>query len=554
MLRNLKIENIAVIESAEIAFEDGLNIMTGETGAGKSIVIDAISAILGERTSKELVRTGSDKASVTALFEVQPEAFAALMDELGLDEPEDGQLLIRRTISADGKNACRVNGCPVTVGMLRTLGRELVNIHGQHDSQKLLNPKTHLAYLDALLHDEKELADYRAAFDAWKAVCREIRSLQTDDAEKQRKLDLLNYQIGEIEAAELTEGEMDELKKSRAFYRNSEKILSSLAAAQGLLNGGDELPGALVEVRSAADELDAAAAYYEEIEPTAQQLRELSYQLDDVSETVRDLLESMDYDPQLAQQVEDRLDALNRLSRKYGADEAAMLAFCEDCRKQRDAILFSDERLQELTEREKACYQAVRQAADQLSGLRREGGKLFAKRVCEELSFLDMPNVTFTVEQTDCELNETGCDAVEFLISANLGETPKPLAKIASGGELSRIMLAIKTVLSDSDAVGTLIFDEIDTGVSGHAAVKLGRKLHEAAQGRQVICVTHLAQIAARADHHFGIAKSTANGKTYTRISLLDWEQRKRELARILGGEAVTQAQLDLAQELLTNT
>ena len=553
MLRNLKIENIAVIESADIAFEDGLNIMTGETGAGKSIVIDAISAILGERTSKELVRTGCDKASVTALFEELPKTMHPLLEELGLDEAEDDQLLIRRTISADGKNVCRVNGCPVTVGMLKSLGRELVNIHGQHDSQKLLNPQTHIAYLDTLIGAEDKLAAYRSAFEEWKAIRRDIRALQTDESEKQRRIDLLDYQINEIEAAELSVGEMDELKKSRSFYRNSEKIMASLAAAHGLLSGGDETPGALVEVRSAAEELDAAAGYYDEIEPAAQQLRDLSYQLDDVSETVRGLLDGMDYDPKEAQQVEDRLDYLNKLSRKYGADEEAILQFCEACKKEREEILFSDERLLELTERERKLFDAVKQAAAEISKLRQSGGKLFSERVCAELSFLDMPNVTFLVQQSECELNENGCDSVEFLISPNLGEAPKPLAKIASGGELSRIMLAIKNVLSDKDAVGTLIFDEIDTGVSGHAAVKLGRKLHEAAKGRQVICVTHLAQIAAKADHHFGITKTTANGKTYTDIRLLDWEERKRELARILGGEAVTQAQLDLAQELLTN-
>ncbi|MBQ9552874.1 MAG: DNA repair protein RecN [Clostridia bacterium] len=553
MLRNLKIENIAVIESADIAFEDGLNIMTGETGAGKSIVIDAISAILGERTSKELVRTGCDKASVTALFEELPKTMHPLLEELGLDEAEDDQLLIRRTISADGKNVCRVNGCPVTVGMLKSLGRELVNIHGQHDSQKLLNPQTHIAYLDTLIGAEDKLAAYRSAFEEWKAIKREIRALQTDESEKQRRIDLLDYQINEIEAAELSIGEMDELKKSRSFYRNSEKIMASLAAAHGLLSGGDETPGALVEVRSAADELDAAAGYYDEIEPAAQQLRDLSYQLDDVSETVRGLLDDMDYDPKEAQQVEDRLDYLNKLSRKYGADEEAILQFCEACKKEREEILFSDERLVELTEREKKLFDAVKQAAAEISKLRQSGGELFSEQVCAELSFLDMPNVTFEVQQIECELNENGCDSVEFLISPNLGEAPKPLAKIASGGELSRIMLAIKNVLSDKDAVGTLIFDEIDTGVSGHAAVKLGRKLHEAAKGRQVICVTHLAQIAAKADHHFGITKTTANGKTYTDIRLLDWEERKRELARILSGEAVTQAQLDLAHELLTN-
>ena len=553
MLRNLKIENIAVIESADIAFEDGLNIMTGETGAGKSIVIDAISAILGERTSKELVRTGCDMASVTALFEELPKTMHPLLEELGLDEAEDDQLLIRRTISADGKNVCRVNGCPVTVGMLKSLGRELVNIHGQHDSQKLLNPQTHIAYLDTLIGAEDKLTAYRSAFEEWKAIKREIRALQTDESEKQRRIDLLDYQINEIEAAELSVGEMDELKKSRSFYRNSEKIMASLAAAHGLLSGGDETPGALVEVRSAAEELDAAAGYYDEIEPAAQQLRDLSYQLDDVSETVRGLLDGMDYDPKEAQQVEDRLDYLNKLSRKYGADEEAILQFCEACKKEREEILFSDERLLELTERERKLFDAVKQAAAEISKQRQSGGKLFSERVCAELSFLDMPNVTFEVQQIECELNENGCDSVEFLISPNLGEAPKPLAKIASGGELSRIMLAIKSVLSDKDEVGTLIFDEIDTGVSGHAAVKLGRKLHEAAKGRQVICVTHLAQIAAKADHHFGITKTTANGKTYTDIRLLDWEERKRELARILGGEAVTQAQLDLAQELLTN-
>ncbi len=553
MLRNLTIENIAVIESADIAFDDGLNVMTGETGAGKSIVIDSINAILGERTSKELVRTGCAKASVTALFEEQREVLLPLFEQLGLDEPEDSELLIRRTISADGKNVCRINAQPATVGMLRTLGRELVNIHGQHDSQNLLNPQTHIFYLDSLAKLDEKLKTYRAVFEQRNQIRREIRSLQTDGEEKQRRLDLLDFQIREIEAAELTEGEMDELKKSRLFFRNSEKILSALSSAHGLLSGGEESPGALVEVRSCADELESAAEYYEEVEPVSQQLRELSYQLDDVSESVRSLLDDLDYDPRQAQAVEDRLDYLNKLSRKYGATEADMLRYCEECRAEKERISFSEEHLLALNEEEQKLEKKAKELAAELSNLRREAGDRFSRRVCEELRFLDMPNVTFAAEQTECELNENGMDTVEFLISANLGESPKPLAKIASGGELSRIMLSIKNVLSDRDGVGTLIFDEIDTGVSGHAAVKLGQKLHEAAQGRQVICVTHLAQIASQADHHFRIRKTTANGKTYTDIQPLDWEGRKRELARILGGEAITQAQLDLAQELLTN-
>ncbi|HBL40152.1 MAG TPA: DNA repair protein RecN, partial [Ruminococcaceae bacterium] len=502
---------------------------------------------------KELVRTGCGKASVSALFEVQREALLPVFEKLGLDELEDDELLIRRTISVDGKNACRINAQPATVGMLRTLGRELVNIHGQHDSQRLLNAESHILYLDSLAKSDGKIAAYREAFEQWNRVRREIRSLQTDGEEKQRKIDLLDFQMQEIESAQLTIGEMDELKKSRTFFRNSEKIISALSAAHALLNGGEELPGALVEVKSGADELDSVSDYYADITPVAQQLREISYQLDDVCESVRNLSDDLDYDPQHAQAVEDRLDYLNRLSRKYGATEEDMLRFYEECRAEKEKIEFSDEHLLALSEEEKKLAKYVKILARELSALRREAGAVFSQRVCEELRFLDMPNVTFVVEQNECELNENGMDAVEFLISANLGENPKPLAKIASGGELSRIMLSIKNVLSDKDGVGTLIFDEIDTGVSGHAAVKLGRKLYEVAQGRQVICVTHLAQIASQANHHFCIRKSTSNGQTYTDIQPLDWDGRKRELARILGGETITQAQLDLAQELLTN-
>lgn len=553
MLQNLKIENVAIIESADIFFENGLNIMTGETGAGKSIIIDSINAVLGERTSRELVRTGCNKASVTALFKTENKSVSVFLDECGIEAESDGSLLISRSISADGKNVCRINGSPVTVGMLKSLGRELINIHGQHDSQLLLNPESHCSFIDRMAGNENLLEEYKVAYDKLNVLKREIASLITDDEEKNRKIELLTYQIDEIENAQLTVGEMDELKAVRTLHRNSEKIITAVNAAYSLLNGFDEAQGAVQQVKMSCSQLDGVSQYYKPLEETADKLREFYYQLEDVQASLASTVDDLEYDPQYAQAVEDRLDYLNRLSRKYGATEADMLEFCEKCKAERKEIEFSDERLLQLKSEENSQKQIVISLARELTERRITTGKSFSAKVMTELEFLDMPNVIFETDRKEIAPAENGADEIEFLISPNLGENPKPLAKIASGGELSRIMLAIKNVLSDKDNIETLIFDEIDTGVSGRAASKLGKKLYEVSAGRQVICVTHLAQIAAQADYHFEISKSSKDGKTYTSVTPLDREGRKYELARIIGGgESVTQTQLDMAEEMLT--
>ncbi len=553
MLQNLKIENVAIIESADIFFENGLNIMTGETGAGKSIIIDSINAVLGERTSRELVRTGSSKANVTALFKADSDSIKALLEESGIDAEEDGSLLVSRSISADGKNVCRINGVPATVGMLKTLGRELINIHGQHDSQLLLNPESHCSFIDKMAGNEQLLDEYINAYNKLVCLRKEISSLVTDDEEKNRKIELLTYQIDEIENAQLTVGEMDELKAARTLHRNSEKIIAAVNGAYSLLNGYDESAGAAQQVKMSCNQLDGVSEYYPVLEENADKLREIYYLFEEIQDSLSSTLDELEYDPQYAQAVEDRLDYLNRLSRKYGATEEDMLAFCDKCKAERKEIEFSDERLIELKDEENRQNKLVYSLAAQLTESRVKTGEEFSQMVMSELEFLDMPNVVFAVDRKEIQPGENGADEIEFLISPNLGENPKPLAKIASGGELSRIMLAIKNVLSDKDNIDTLIFDEIDTGVSGRAASKLGKKLYEVSAGRQVICVTHLAQIAAQADYHFEISKSSRDGKTYTSVTPLDRDGRKNELARIIGGgDTVTQTQLDMAEEMLT--
>ena len=553
MLQNLKIENVAIIESADIYFNSGLNIMTGETGAGKSIIIDSINAVLGERTSRELVRTGTQKAAVTAVFKSANDKINGLLEELGVDAEDDGTLIIRRSITADGKNACRVNGTPVTVGMLKSLGRELINIHGQHDSQRLLDPESHCSFVDEMAGNGDLLEEYRKYFYSLCDVRREISSIVTNEEEKARRIELLTYQITEIENAQLTVGEMEELRSTKLFYRNIEKIISAVNDAYSLINGADDVAGALQEVKMAAKRLDDMSEFSVAVGENARLLHDISYQLEDMEGRLRSSMDELEYDPEYYSQVEARLDYLNKLSRKYGSTEEEMLSFCERCIKEKEAIEFSDEKVAELKRNEVELNAKVSELAQQLTDIRVSVGEEFAASVKSELAFLDMPNVVFIVERKPTSFNENGADEIEFLISPNAGENPKPLAKIASGGELSRIMLSIKNVLSDKDSIGTLIFDEIDTGVSGRAAIKLGKKLKEVSVGRQVICVTHLAQIASQADHHFSISKSTANEKTYTSVKPLDREGRKYELARIIGGEDVTQTQLDMAEEMLTN-
>lgn len=552
MLTSLQIENIAVIEKAEITFDKGLNILTGETGAGKSIIIDSINAVLGERTTRELVRTGAPFAKVSALFFGLSHAAEQVLKSLDLEPEEDGSLLIQRSISSDGRSACRINGQTATVSMLRQLGGELINIHGQHDSQSLLSSEKHIGFIDALAQDEALLEEYHGLYAAYVKIRRALNELQMDEEEKLRKIDLLRFQIDELEAANLQIGERETLTQERTRCLNAEKILQSLRLAYDAINGTEETAGASQLLTDAAAGLQDAAHYYGAIESTAQEMLDLSYNLESYADEIRNAFDTLSYDPGDLEQIEERLDLLYKLSRKYGETEEEMLAYLEKARAELDEITFSEERVQKLDEERREIVRKIKALAATLSDVRRQAGERFARQVEAELSYLDMPHVRFIVHHEQVKPGPNGADEIEFLISANPGEPPRPLAKIASGGELSRIMLAIKNVLSGSDEIGTLIFDEIDTGVSGRAAQKIALKLKQVSAGRQVICVTHLAQIAAQADCHLLIQKTVRDDQTYTQVDALDFEGRKREIARIMGGmDEITPLQLQSAEELL---
>ena len=552
MLQELTIENIAVIRHARLeGIPSGFVVMTGETGAGKSIVIDAINAVLGERTSRDLIRTGADSARVTALFsETGPDA-DELLEALDLPAEENGDLLLSRAISNAGKNSCRVNGVPVTVATLRQLGNALVNIHGQHDSQALLDPARHVGFIDAMAENASLREEYRGAYLSLRALQKEQASLQLDETEKARRLDMLRHQIAELEQAEIIPGERASLLEKQALMRNSEKIMEALQAAEGALSGGEEFTGAAAMAFDAAGALERAGELYPAAQALAETVRSAAYELDECAGELRGLLEGAAFDPSQAEGVERRLDVYYRLSRKYGQEEADMLAFLEKARAEEASITQSDERILELEGEIEAQKAAVIQLAKALSKSRRETGEFFTRAVKDELVDLDMPQVKFEIHSEKIPLTEEGGEHMEFLISANPGESPRPLARIASGGELSRVMLAIKAVLAAKDPVGTLIFDEIDAGVSGRAAQKIGKKLRRVAGGRQVVCVTHLAQIAALADCHLLIEKQTDGSATETQIRPLDRPGRVNELARIMGGEGITAAQLAAAWEML---
>lgn len=552
MLTSLQIENIAVIEKAEITFDKGLNVLTGETGAGKSIIIDSINAVLGERTTRELVRTGAPFAKVSALFFGLSHAAEQVLKSLDLEPEEDGSLLIQRSISSDGRSACRINGQTATVSMLRQLGGELINIHGQHDSQSLLSSEKHIGFIDALAQDEALLVEYRGLYAAYVKIRRALNELQMDEEEKLRKIDLLRFQIDELEAANLQIGERETLTQERTRCLNAEKILQSLRRAYDAINGTEETAGASQLLTDAAAGLQDAAHYYGAIESTAQEMLDLSYNLESYADEIRNAFDTLSYDPGDLEQIEERLDLLYKLSRKYGETEEEMLVYLEKARAELDEITFSEERVQKLDEERRETVRKIKALAVTLSNVRRQAGERFVRQVEAELSYLDMPHVRFIVHHEQVKPGPNGADEIEFLISANPGEPPRPLAKIASGGELSRIMLAIKNVLSGSDEIGTLIFDEIDTGVSGRAAQKIALKLKQVSAGRQVICVTHLAQIAAQADCHLLIQKTVRDDQTYTQVDALDFEGRKREIARIMGGmDEITPLQLQSAEELL---
>ena len=553
MLSLLHIENIALIQSADIRFEPGYNVLTGETGAGKSIIIDSIGAVLGERTSRELIRTGAKSALVTAVFTQVPPL--PWLEENGI-ALHDGEVLLQREIQGDGRNVCRVDGRLVTVAQLRELGRQLLNIHGQHDGQQLLDPASHLGYLDRCGGHTELLEHYRTSYQAWNGLRKQIAALEMDEAERSRRVDTLNFQIRELERAQLRAGEDEELDQRRTLLRSAGKLMDALQAAEYALCGDDEGGGVCSLLADAEGELDSVSQFSTPLEELARQVSELRSAADDAADTLRDLTREMEFSPGELDEVESRLDVLYRLKKKYGATVEEMLQYLDRCRRELDEIQYADDTIARLTkELDKARKEADR-AAQALSQQRRKAAEKLEKRVQEELRQLDMPKVRFQVEFAPIDnqwgLDETGMDQVQFLMSANVGEALKPIQKVASGGELARIMLALKNVLAQDDEIGTLVFDEVDTGVSGRAAQKVAEKMAQVARHKQVLCVTHLPQLAAMADTHFSVSKGEREGRTYTNLERLDRKQRREELARLIGGAAVTPALLESAEELLS--
>lgn len=550
MLKTLEIENIAVIEKASVDFSAGLNVLTGETGAGKSIVVDSINAILGERTTRELVRHGADYAAVSALFENVNKSVLEALKEMGFEADEDGSILLYRKISSQGKSSCRINGMPCTVSILKNIGSLLVNIHGQHDSQSLLNPELHYRFIDLLADDESVFSDYRTAFKEFISVRRKLKSLNEDEETKERRLELLNYQINELESADIQPGERDKLTSRRNEIADLENIRTALMDAVYVLGGDDEFGG----ITGYLNDITAKLQQSESLNEPAENAAGILDSAEALKQDLENRLESLDIEPQELENIEARLDLLYKLSLKYGSTEEEMLSALEDMKKQRDEILFADKELERLSEEYDVLLEKAVNAAERLSEYRKKTAAKFEKEVCQSLSFLDMPSIKFIVDFKKGKLSSTGFDDISFYISTNPGEPPKPLSKIASGGELSRIMLAIKNIIAGHDTVGTLIFDEIDTGVSGRASRKIGLKLKSVSKDTQVICVTHSAQIASAADTHFLISKHVSDGRTFTDVKPLDFEGRKHELARIMGGLEISEAMLSSAEELLRSS
>lgn len=549
MLVLLHIENIAVIECADITFQPGFNALTGETGAGKSIVIDSISAILGQRAYRDAIRTGSSKAFISAVFQDVPNY--PWFQENGVPM-ENGEVLIQREIHIDGKNVCRVNGIPVTVSLLRALGEQLIQIHGQHDSAQLFDEANHLSMLDAFADHEDLLLRYQTAYREMDEIRKTIRSLQMDEAEKARRVENLGFQISEIARAELKIGEDQELEEKRRLMRSGEKLMTALSQAAGALYGGDDSEGANALVSAAKQALAGVAGVSGEVEQVFRQVEELSYSVMDAAERVRDLRDSFDFSPGELESVEARLDVIHRLRRKYGATCEDILAYMEKCQKELDEIQVSDDTIARLQVDFRKKAKAAKALAAELTQSRKKAAESFSGRLITELRQLDMPRVQFVCQLAPLtHLDITGADSCRFMMSANVGEELRQMNRVASGGELARIMLAMKNVLSEKDHIPTMIFDEVDTGVSGRAAQKVAEKLHSVARGKQVLCVTHLPQIAAMADTHFLISKAEQQGRTYTSVTPLDLQGRKDEIARLIGGARITENTLKSAEEML---
>ena len=551
MLRTLSIENIAVIEKAKIDFDGGLNVLTGETGAGKSIVVDSINAVLGERTSKKLVRTGSDFAFVSALFENINATVYGELEKLGYTPEDDGSLLITRRISKDGRSSCRINGMPATVSVLHTLGKALVNIHGQHDSQSLLDPEQHYKFIDMLSGDSSVLSDYKAAFSRFLSVRRELKALTAAADSADKNTELLEYQIKELEEADIKIGEAQALNARKKVMDSAEEAAKAYSSALEAVNGDDENPGAESLLQSALESVVRFSELSPEIKKAAALFENAVDEIADAKSVIGGELSVLDFDPREREEIEERLDELFRLGKKYGDGEEKMLAYLDNAKRKLNSIVNNEEELEKLNDEYDKAYADVLAAAEKLTALRKKTAQKFAEDVKNQLAYLDMPKINFTVDFKKGIMSSAGLDKIEFLISANPGEEPKPLVKIASGGELSRIMLGIKSILAYNDTVDTLIFDEIDTGVSGRASQKIGLKLKEVSKNTQVICVTHSAQIASNADSHFLISKDISGDRTFTSVTLLNRSQRRNELARIMGGLEITDAMLNSAEELL---
>lgn len=548
MLSVLHIENIAVIEQAEILFEGGFNVLTGETGAGKSIVIDAISAILGERTYRDVIRTGASRAFVSAIFTNIPQYDWFSENQVEFDPQE---LQVQREIYADGRNVCRVNGRPVSVASLKKLGGRLINIHGQHDSQQLFDEENHLTYLDAFARDEQEFEAYQQAFSAMQSVQREIQKLSMDESEKLRLVETLTFQIEEIRAANLVSGEEEQLKERRKVLQNAEKLSDALRMADEALYGGDSSDGAAGLLSNAEHALSRVSTIGADMQTLHQKISDLMYSVQDAADELRAMRDDLSYSEGELEEIEERLDAIHKLKRKYGASVEDVLAYLADSEQRLDEIEFASDRIETLKKREAELQKETIRQGEILREKRLSAAQAMESRICDELRQLDMPKIRFVCEFTPQQPMQTGLDSVRFLMSANVGENLKPLSKVASGGELARIMLAMKQVLAQQDGVPTLIFDEVDAGVSGRAAQKVAYKLWTVSKGRQVLCVTHLPQIAAMADAEYTVEKRVENERTYTSVLHLDESGRKQELARLIGGSMITETTLAGAAELL---
>ena len=552
MLSQLYIENIAVIRQATIDFQQGFHVFTGETGAGKTIIISAINAVLGGRTFKEIIRTGETRATVSALFTEIPAEICSKIEKLGYPL-EDNQLLVQREIDLSGKGQCRLDGRPATAAMLREVCSLLIDIHGQHDNQELLSAEKHLGFLDSYGAYPQEMADYAAAYEQMCDCAARLEKLQMDESYKLQRMDILQFQLKEIGEAKLTVGEEEQLVEQQKRIRNAERITESLGAIYTLLNGdGEEMCGALETLEEVSSELDTAAKYLPDFEGYGEKLSDAYYLLEELGSRARDTLEDADFDPRQLNAIEDRLDTIYKLKKKYGGSIADILEYYEKISEEYQSLELSDELTARLQRELDEANLVLRDAAKALTARRLTAAAAFSQRVEAELAYLDMAGVKFSITRREKPYGPTGADEMEFMICTNTGEEAKPLAKIASGGELARIMLAIKNVLAEKDGIGTIIFDEVDTGVSGRAAQKIGRKLAEVARHRQVICVTHLAPVAACAAHHYRIYKTVEAGRTFTRVEELNRSQRVQELARIMVGENITESALKSAEEMLT--